>query len=297
MKIIYLFIILLNLICRAQTNLIFQQNMIGNAAMNTTAISDGQFVAIADDFTLNQTSSITKISVQGTQVSNNLQSRSTGVLIYIYNDNNGKPNGNPADLSVLPVAKIDISSSSPAYHLVQTSFQNYTYSVDVNQILSNLVLQAGIKYWLVFVPKTNLQTLSTNNLQDSFFWWTGVHSGSYAMSISPTNLYGSGNGVTTWFDATHDGVTFSIEGTNSLGVNEEIFNSSGISITPNPAIDTVKILTDEKIKKILLYDQLGRTIKSNESNNVLDVSNLQTGHYFIQITTEKGQTVKKILKK
>ncbi|OCK52436.1 hypothetical protein BA768_12660 [Chryseobacterium sp. CBo1] len=285
------------MICKSQTNLIFQQNKLGNAAMNTTAISDGQFVAIADDFTLNQTSNVTKISIQGTQISNNLQSRSTGLMIYIYNDDNGKPNGNPSDLSVMPVAKIDISNTSPAYHLVQTSFQNYTYSVDVNQIISNLILQAGVKYWLVFIPKNNLQTLSVNNLQDTFFWWTGIHSGSYAMSISPTNLYGSGNGVITWFDATYDGVTFTIEGTNNLGINEEIFDSSGITISPNPAIDKVKILTEHKIKKILLYDKLGRTIKSNVINNILDVSHLQTGHYFIQITTEKGQTIKKIVKK
>lgn len=297
MKHNYLFIILLSLICKSQTNLIFQQSKLGNAGMNTTAISDGQFVAIADDFTLNQTSNITKISVEGTQVSNNLQSLSTGLMIYIYNDNNGKPNGNPADLSVLPVAKIDISSNSPAYHLVQTSFQNYTYSVDVNQILGTLTLQAGIKYWLVFIPKTNLQTLSFNNLQDSFFWWTGIHSGSYAMSISPTNLYGSGNGVTTWFDASYDGVTFLIEGANNLGVGEEIFNSSGISISPNPALDKVRIFTEGKIEMILLYDSLGRIVKSNLINNILDVSHLQTGNYFIQITTDKGRSTKKIIKK
>jgi hypothetical protein len=72
-----------------------------------------------------------------------------------------------------------------------------------------------------------------------------------------------------------------------------------ISVYPNPANNVVNIKADSEIKSVEIYDLQGRILQisqTNENNPVLDISNKQTGIYFLKITSEKGMKVQKLAK-
>ena len=81
-----------------------------------------------------------------------------------------------------------------------------------------------------------------------------------------------------------------------LGVGDN--SNSNLRVYPNPSND--KIFIDSKkesIEGIIVYNVLGKQLFSKKGNlKELDISNLQNGMYFLQITTEEGSFVKKILK-
>ena len=70
-----------------------------------------------------------------------------------------------------------------------------------------------------------------------------------------------------------------------------------LSLFPNPSSSSISISTTNNIKTINIIDILGKkTNISNFENNKIDVSSLQNGVYFIEITTEKGSYKQKFIK-
>ncbi|TXI67684.1 MAG: T9SS type A sorting domain-containing protein [Flavobacterium sp.] len=70
-------------------------------------------------------------------------------------------------------------------------------------------------------------------------------------------------------------------------------------LSPNPVIDNLNIESDNQIINIIIYNQLGQIIFSNEINDnkrTLDLSNLSSGIYTIFIETNARTLNKKIIK-
>lgn len=68
-------------------------------------------------------------------------------------------------------------------------------------------------------------------------------------------------------------------------------------IFPNPSSVSISISTTNNIKTINIIDIFGKkTNVANFGNNIIDVSGLQNGIYFIEITTEKGLQIQKFIK-
>ena len=85
---------------------------------------------------------------------------------------------------------------------------------------------------------------------------------------------------------------------NILGTEELSFLENSISIFPNPVSTTLSITSKNgvSIKRIKLYDLQGREIMLNTTNfNKIDVSNLPTGNYFLEIETDKGVLRKNLM--
>lgn len=86
----------------------------------------------------------------------------------------------------------------------------------------------------------------------------------------------------------------------TLGIND-VFSST-FSINPNPANDFVNISNSKnnKISEISTTDINGRQVKNLKFNNVTEtkfnVSDLNSGVYFITINTDNGKAIKKFIK-
>ena len=79
------------------------------------------------------------------------------------------------------------------------------------------------------------------------------------------------------------------------GIEENEDNS--IAIFPNPAKDVLNITSEKAINQIDVYDVNGKLVKSYTNvNNTINVKDLATGVYMLNITTEDGQVSKKIVK-
>jgi hypothetical protein len=71
-----------------------------------------------------------------------------------------------------------------------------------------------------------------------------------------------------------------------------------ISVYPNPTMGELRITNYElEISDIEVFDVYGRKQKAeSRKKNEIDISHLPAGIYFVKITTEKGQVVKKVVK-
>lgn len=107
------------------------------------------------------------------------------------------------------------------------------------------------------------------------------------------------NCVANWLgvDATSNFVNSSTECDN-LQIEE--FSTNLFTIYPNPVNDILFIENNynDVIKKIIVYNLLGKTIIEQNGNNFqLNFSNISSGLYLMKITTEKETIINKIIKK
>lgn len=68
------------------------------------------------------------------------------------------------------------------------------------------------------------------------------------------------------------------------------------SIHPNPAQSIVNIDTDTPIKSVEILNYTGQLIIQTAETNQIDVSNLASGVYFINVNSDKGKSTQKFLK-
>lgn len=74
----------------------------------------------------------------------------------------------------------------------------------------------------------------------------------------------------------------------------------GFSVIPNPAVNFVKVkIENGNLKNIRLYNLNGKKIfliKSNQKELIFNIENLKQGVYFLNISSTKGNVIKKIIK-
>ena len=87
--------------------------------------------------------------------------------------------------------------------------------------------------------------------------------------------------------------------TGTLSVEElsHVFN-----IYPNPVQSELYIATELQVEEISIYDIYGRQALCQQANvstsqQVIDVSDLGTGIYFVKMSTDNGEIVKRFVKK
>jgi len=83
-----------------------------------------------------------------------------------------------------------------------------------------------------------------------------------------------------------------------VNTNEISVNDTKIQIFPNPAKDNITILCPKNIqlKKVCIYNQEGRKLLcKKDGEKTIDVSEFQSGLYFIEIKTINGIIMKKLI--
>jgi len=106
----------------------------------------------------------------------------------------------------------------------------------------------------------------------------------------PLGCYDPGNGsgfYTSLADCNAD--------CSTTNINETEINN--FKIYPNPVNNTLNIKTDKKIKRIEIYDVIGKIVLSeNNPANSIDVEQLESGLYSISIIFENNRIVKQFSK-
>ena len=93
----------------------------------------------------------------------------------------------------------------------------------------------------------------------------------------------------------YDSANFTID--SSLGVEDNLFKLT--EIYPNPFLNKIKITTpnDIKIIKTEIYNNIGQTVyQSLEDSKTLELSNLKSGIYILNLNTDIGNANFKIVK-
>lgn len=82
---------------------------------------------------------------------------------------------------------------------------------------------------------------------------------------------------------------------NTLSINSPNIMLS-VDVYPNPVKDILNIRSTDQITDVKVYDIQGKLIKVKFVTNSIDVSNLKSGVYFLQVTSEKGSVAKRFIK-
>ena len=82
-----------------------------------------------------------------------------------------------------------------------------------------------------------------------------------------------------------------------LGITEQPIQAA-IQLYPNPVKNTIQISTKSNltIKNIQVFDILGKKVLTTQNTNLIDVSALAAGLLFVNIETNQGVVVKKVVK-
>lgn len=80
----------------------------------------------------------------------------------------------------------------------------------------------------------------------------------------------------------------------NLSIND--FSISGLKIYPNPASNYLNITANNTIDKVEFYSILGQKVHKTDHTNSIDISNFDSGVYFIKIYSGNRRISKKIIK-
>lgn len=85
------------------------------------------------------------------------------------------------------------------------------------------------------------------------------------------------------------------------GINDRLFEKEGIRIYPNPSSSKIYIWAkqlDLNVEQVRIYNSIGQLVSQLRSKrNVFDISELESGLYFIEIETARGEKqMKKFIK-
>ncbi len=92
------------------------------------------------------------------------------------------------------------------------------------------------------------------------------------------------------------GTTSNWVGTSTLAVKDVNNNPSAFSLTPNPAENEIKIFGLKQKTEYEIFNAAGQLVKTGDvekENNIIRVSELNTGIYFINLDNEKIKFIKK----
>lgn len=85
--------------------------------------------------------------------------------------------------------------------------------------------------------------------------------------------------------------------TSTLSTQESVANAENISIYPNPTTDYINIKSSAKIKNVEVYEISGKKINVKLDGNKVDVKDLGTGTYLLNVETEGRNYTKQFIKK
>ena len=91
---------------------------------------------------------------------------------------------------------------------------------------------------------------------------------------------------------------FVVVDSNCLLTVDEIDINSAINVYPNPAHDILNIKAKTKIESVNIYDAWGREAQKRTTHDTqltLDISRLYTGMYYIKVSTDSFDIIKKVI--
>lgn len=284
---------------------------VSQTGLISTNGNDGTGVYLADHFVIEEDVTLGNLDVMGfgsldieTGGLLSFESNVTGFNVYVFEDDNGVPAGDPE--SGGEVFKLE--DISDANFTLVTEDENDPDAVkgdfvEIDLTAANggteIVLEAG-SYWISAFP-----SVSTPPAGDGRWNWlesdaTTEHE---AKLIDPANLFGEG--ATSWLDVSlligepWNAQAWILRDETALAVAGNFDLAEMVSVYPNPTSDFVQLNlpSDIEVNSVQLFDLLGKKIDVALNNNQIDLSSYADGVYMLNIETNQGKLTKKIIKK
>lgn len=87
------------------------------------------------------------------------------------------------------------------------------------------------------------------------------------------------------------------ESASTVSTSETAINPNAISVYPNPVIDILSIVTTHPLERVEIFNMTGQSVFSDlNPGTSIELKDFLPGIYFLQIETDAGTEVKKIVK-
>ena len=153
--------------------------------------------------------------------------------------------------------------------------------------------ESGLKTGSVYIYHNNdgtweqIQKITESDLPNESRFGFSISSNVNEMAIGAMYM---ANGITSGTGAVY------MYGDTTLDTNNEIL-SEGLNLYPNPTSNLLSIESKLPLVKVEIFSILGRKEKVlNSEFNSIQINNLSKGFYIIKIYSEKGTTVRKLIK-
>jgi uncharacterized protein YjdB len=201
-------------------------------------------------------------------------------------------------------ALVDKTQNGNTGNFISPNFTSRIYTCHSIVLVNTITVQGQAGDSTITTSGGTLQmegdVLPINADDDSYTW--SVLDGTGSATISASGLLtATADGTVTVTAIANDGsgVSSSVTSTisnQSVGIHEVL--SQNLGIYPNPAKNQISFDTTEKIESISIINISGKRLGvMNSANNIVDISSLVKGIYFLQIQTEYGVVTNKFIKK
>jgi Secretion system C-terminal sorting domain len=165
------------------------------------------------------------------------------------------------------------AATTPPITTVPMAFRVVTNTTNTATGVNVLTTKTGVNN-LTYISETlDFTPATTGN------YYIGFHNNTPAATTATTNNF-------IFID------TFNV----ASSLSNDKFDATSVSLFPNPATDILNVTGVDGITSLVINDINGRTIKTVNNASSINVSDLNTGVYFINIATENGNITKKFMK-
>ena len=167
--------------------------------------------------------------------------------------------------------------------------------------IASLIPQSSSHPFVTRITNTNQVEFIFQNINLPFNDATNDGYVAFKIKTKPTLVLGNTftNTASIYFDYNFPIVTNTTTTTVATLGNQDFEFGSVFTLSPVPAKDTLTITTKQTVvvSSVNIYNTLGQLVQVHTNpNETIDVSGLQSGSYFVRITSDKGSATGKFLK-
>ena len=169
--------------------------------------------------------------------------------------------------------------------------------------IATLIPESGSATYTTRITNTNQVEFIFQNINLPFAAGTNTGYVAFKIKTKPTLVLGNtfSNTASIYFDYNFPIITNTATTTVQVLSTQDFEFGNYFTIYPNPAKNVLNINTKPNIEvhSITIYNLLGQlvlAIPNAQNVNIVDVSGLKTGNYFLKITSDKGNSGTKIIK-
>jgi uncharacterized repeat protein (TIGR01451 family) len=167
--------------------------------------------------------------------------------------------------------------------------------------ITSLIPQSSSHSFVTRITNTNQVEFIFENINLPFEDATNDGYVAFKIKTKPTLVLGNTftNTASIYFDYNFPIVTNTATTTVAALGNQDFEFGSVFTLSPVPAKDTLTITTKQTVvvSSVNIYNTLGQLVQVHTNpNETIDVSGLQSGSYFVRITSDKGSATGKFLK-
>lgn len=113
-----------------------------------------------------------------------------------------------------------------------------------------------------------------------------------AFSIDNKGYVGMGYSVGTQGTIYYNDIWEFVEPSLGLMINQ---TQNVFEVYPNPTSDFINVIVNNDVNQIIIYDILGKE-KLKTNNRLINISDFESGIYYVKLMNSKGESIKKIVK-